>query len=88
LVHPSMVRVVEIETPMPAYLFGWNPKESSFTDEHFRAEFPEGPGDWSIGKQKTPPEPGSAFFFLRLGREPKGIIGYGTISDEIYTDGH
>lgn len=73
---------------MPAYLVGWNPKESSFTDERFRAEFPDGPGDWSIGNRKAPPEPGSTFFFLRLGKEPKGIIGYGTISDEIDRRGH
>jgi hypothetical protein len=31
---------------MSAYLLSWNPKRSSFTDERYRDEFPDSPGDW------------------------------------------
>ncbi|MBV9488674.1 MAG: hypothetical protein JO069_02985 [Verrucomicrobia bacterium] len=73
---------------MSAYLLVWSAKKSSFTDERYREELPEGPGSWSNGKRKAPAEPGSDFFFLRVGREPKGIIGYGTITSEGYPDDH
>jgi len=42
---------------MSTYLLSWNPKKSSFTDERYRAEFPDGPGNWDIGSlKKNAPE--------------------------------
>jgi len=71
---------------MSTYLLSWNPKKSSFTDERYRAEFPDAPGNWDIGSLKrSAPETGDDWFLVRTGKrngvKPTGIIAYGTFLD-------
>jgi hypothetical protein len=78
---------------MSAYFLTWNPKKSSFTDERYCKEFPESPGNWSIGNLKMAiPQSGDDFFFVRTGKSqgvrPLGIVGYGTFIGEPYVDRH
>ena len=79
---------------MSAYLLSWNPARSSFTDEHYRAEFPRvDGGNWDIGKlQKVVPRDGDEFFLVRVGHrhgvKPTGIVGYGIIASDPYPGQH
>ena len=43
--------------------------------------------NWSTGSRKDFP-PGSEFLFLRLGKDPRGVIGYGKIHGEVYEEKH
>ena len=65
---------------MSTYLFAWNPKRWIWTDLDAQIEQVglAGQADdrWSSGNTKQIP-PGSRFFLIRLGLEPKGIIGSG-----------
>lgn len=65
---------------MPTYLFGWNPRSFGWEDMgqaisnlHRRGSVDD---SWSCGNTKDLPS-GSRFFLIRLGREPKGIVGSG-----------
>ena len=75
---------------MSAYLLSWNPQRSSFTDERYRALFPQVyGGNWDIGKlQKLAPHDGDECFLARVGRrngvKPTGIVGYGSIASDPY----
>ena len=65
---------------MSTYLFAWNPKRWSWDDLDAQIEQVGLSGHtddrWSSGNTKQIP-PGSRFFLIRLGVEPKGIIGSG-----------
>ena len=65
---------------MSTYLFAWNPKRWAWTDLDAQIEQVGLSGHtddrWSSGNTKQIP-PGSRFFLIRLGLEPKGIIGSG-----------
>lgn len=65
---------------MPTYLFAWNPArwEWDDLDNQIARVTREGRADdrWSSGNTKDLPK-GSRFFLIRLGLEPKGIVGSG-----------
>lgn len=65
---------------MSTYLFAWNPKRWTWDDLDAQIEQVGLAGHtddrWSSGNTKQLP-PGSRFFLIRLGVEPKGIIGSG-----------
>jgi hypothetical protein len=78
---------------MSAYLISWNPVKSSFDDERYRDEFPDSPGNWSIGRlKKKAPQAGDEFFFARNGARDGiknvGLIGYGVFTHERKTTDH
>jgi hypothetical protein len=45
-------------------------------------------GQWATGGRTGGIEPGDRVFFLRQGREPRGVIGSGTTTSRIFNDGH
>jgi 5-methylcytosine-specific restriction enzyme A len=67
---------------MATFLFSWNPrkwkwKESELTKQVLKVERTGSAEDsWSCGNRKDLPV-GSRFFLIRLGEEPKGIVGSG-----------
>ena len=72
---------------MASYLFVWNPKKwnwADFQDAIYRVN--NGKSyvcGWSCGSTKKIVE-GDRFYLLRLGVEPKGIIGVGSIVSSCY----
>jgi 5-methylcytosine-specific restriction protein A len=69
------------------FLFAWNPnkwhwKDDDLTNQVLRvADTGSAEDSWSCGNRKELPV-GSRFFLIRLGQEPKGIVGSGyTTSD-------
>ena len=72
---------------MAAYLFTWNPKRWDWCDQAdaiSRTNSGENYGRyWSCGNTKRI-QIGDQFFLMKLGVEPKGIIGCGFISSEPY----
>ena len=72
---------------MTAYLYIWNPDRWTWSDQQ-EAIYRVNNGDqydmyWSCGNTKRI-EIGDMFFLMRLGVDPKGIIGCGYISSEPY----
>lgn len=72
---------------MSAYLYTWNPERWVWSDQQ-DAIYRVNNGDqydmyWSCGNTKRI-EIGDLFFLIRLGVEPKGIIGCGYISSRPY----
>lgn len=72
---------------MNAYLYVWNPNKWVWSDQQ-DAIYRVNNGDqydmyWSCGNTKRI-EIGDLFFLMRLGVEPKGIIGCGYISSQPY----
>ena len=72
---------------MGAYLYTWNPKRWLWADQA-DAIYRANNGDqydmyWSCGNTKKI-EIGDIFFLLRLGENPKGIIGCGYITSRPY----
>jgi 5-methylcytosine-specific restriction protein A len=72
---------------MATFLFAWNPKkwdwkEGDLTKQVLKVAATGSAEDsWSCGNRKDLPV-GSRFFLIRLGKEPKGIVGSGqTTSD-------
>ncbi|MGV8803485.1 MAG: HNH endonuclease [Polaromonas sp.] len=65
---------------MSTYLFAWNPKRWTWNDLDAQIEqvglSGHTDGRWSSGNTKQIPA-GSRFFLIRLGVEPKGIVGSG-----------
>lgn len=65
---------------MPTYLFAWNPKRWTWDDLDEQVErvgvIGQADDRWSTGNTKDLPA-GSRFFLIRLGTEPKGIMGSG-----------
>jgi hypothetical protein len=72
---------------MPSFYFLWTPPKYPEFREELRKIVPlltagEWPGysNWSTGSRtKTNFPPRSRFFMVRTGKEPRGVIGYGTI---------
>jgi hypothetical protein len=73
------------------YLLAWNPERFSWDalDDQIRAVRDTGSADdqWSCGQVKSIP-PGSRFFLIRLGNEPRGIVGSGVTVDEVREAAH
>jgi 5-methylcytosine-specific restriction protein A len=72
------------------FLFSWNPSKWEWMDDDLTekilqvAETGSARDSWSSGKRKDLPI-GSRFFLIRLGREPRGLIGSGvTLSNPKY----
>jgi 5-methylcytosine-specific restriction protein A len=78
---------------MRTFLFTWNPNIWDWDEHVFRKTINEieakgfSKDRWSTGKRKKDLPRGSRFFLLRLGKDPKGIIGSGwTVSKIPYED--
>jgi 5-methylcytosine-specific restriction protein A len=76
---------------MSAYLYTWNPKRWAWVD-YADAVYRINNGDqydiyWSCGNTKKI-EVGDIFFLMRLGEDPKGIIGCGYVSSSPYELSH
>lgn len=76
---------------MNAYLYVWNPDKWVWSDQQ-DAIYRVNNGDqydiyWSCGNTKRI-EIGDLFFLMRLGVEPKGIIGCGYVSSQPYSLPH
>lgn len=76
---------------MSAYLYTWNPKSWTWVDQAeaiVRINSGE-PYDisWSCGVTKRIVT-GDTFFLMKLGVEPKGIVGLGTVVSEPHTTKH
>jgi len=73
-------------TATATYLLAWNPTRFEWEDldERIRMAQEHGVADdtWTCGQVKHIP-PGSRFFLIRLGLEPRGIVGSGTTVDEV-----
>ena len=73
------------------YLFAWNPQRFEWLglDDQIRSVQETGAADdtWSCGSVKSIP-PGSRFFLIRLGQEPRGLVGAGVTLDEVYEPPH
>ena len=76
---------------MRTYLFAWNPKRWNWEDldEQLEQVSVAGHADdrWSTGVTKDLP-PQSRFFLIRLGEEPKGIMGSGLTLSAPYLGPH
>lgn len=74
------------ESATATYLFAWNPERFSWPelDQQIHAVREAGVADdtWSCGTVRYIP-PGSRFFLIRLGSEPRGIVGSGITTDEV-----
>ncbi|MDP2815581.1 MAG: HNH endonuclease [Rectinemataceae bacterium] len=81
----------EIVQKKRAFLLTWNPEE--FSEAAFRKElqdFESGEAAsirWSIGRRKDLPI-GSALFLMRLGTEPRGIVGTALSTESVEEDLH
>lgn len=76
-----------------SYLYTWNPKRWTWSDYAYavcqvnnKGEYDEEP--WSCGNTTTKIKIGDIFFLMRLGEEPKGIIGCGYILSVPYEISH
>jgi len=76
---------------MSCFIFTWNPKKYNWVKYQEYARFVSEGGrllhDWSCGNTHKI-EKGDSFYFLRLGEEPRGIIGSGHIVSDIYSRNH
>jgi 5-methylcytosine-specific restriction enzyme A len=76
---------------MDTFLLAWNPKRWEWSDLDDYSERVRRAGvchaTWSCGTRKTI-APGNRFFLIRLGVEPKGIIGAGRIVSAPFEDAH
>ncbi len=76
---------------MGTYLFAWNPDDWPWEDlPEMLEKIKTGKAQrdqWSIGKYKKP-GPGDRFFLIKLGEEPKGLIGSGHITSKPFEDTH
>ncbi len=76
---------------MPTYLLTWNPKRWHW--ENLQEEIEEINengfliGRWSVGVSKNIKR-GDRVFLIRLGIEPKGIIGSGLADSNVFSEGH
>ena len=75
----------------PTYLLAWNPKNFAWSelDAKIRAIQVAGFADetWSCGKAKNL-VPGARFFMIRLGTEPRGLVGAGSTLDAPREEAH
>lgn len=74
-----------------AFLLTWNPDQ--FPEESFAQQLEalesgeEKTLRWSVGNRKDLPV-GSTLFLMRLGKDPKGIVGYATSTSAVYEGVH
>lgn len=75
---------------MATFLFAWNPKKWDWKEGELTKQILKVAGtgsaedSWSCGNRKDLPV-GSRFFLIRLGKDPKGIVGSGrTTSNPAY----
>lgn len=72
---------------MATFLFAWNPKKWEWSEDQLRQQIlrvaTTGSAEdrWSCGNRRDLPA-GSRFFLIRLGTEPKGIVGSGQTESE------
>lgn len=76
---------------MTTYLLTWNPRRFQWNEladdiAHVRDIGPLS-GTWSCGNTRRI-QPGDRFFLLRLGQEPRGIVGSGVILSEPFSEAH
>lgn len=79
-------QVVEVVPPQPVavntYLLSWNPTKWDWPDLDQAitevAETGHHETEWTCGNTRNLPA-GSRFYLIRLGQEPKGLVGSGTI---------
>src|SRR4051812_44850440 len=68
-----------------AYLLSWNPTKWNWTDLDQAIAAVNETGhydtDWTCGNTRNIPA-GSRFYLIRLGQEPKGLVGSGVILTE------
>jgi 5-methylcytosine-specific restriction protein A len=78
-------------TKMTTYLLTWNPRRWDWWElEDEIAQLQEIgwlEGRWSTGVNKSI-QPGDRFFLIRLGAEPRGIVGSGTIRSSSFEETH
>jgi len=76
---------------MKTYLFTWNPKRYSWETLEQDIEQVDLTGkcsqDWSCGNTKSI-QPGDRIFLVKLGTEPKGIIGAGFATTDVFAGRH
>lgn len=78
---------------MSAFLYTWNPKSWDWGDDLAKAinelnnDLPPYSMSWSCGNTRRI-KADDTFFLMRLGVEPKGIIGWGEIASEPYPEKH
>jgi 5-methylcytosine-specific restriction protein A len=76
---------------MATYLLNWNPKRWDWFGLDDEIAYLEQVGwldaRWSCGVTKSI-QPGDRFFLMRLGKEPKGIVGSGWIISKPFEDNH
>ncbi len=76
---------------MATYLLTWNPNRWYWDDLQANVEEVAEKGfhlgNWSTGVSKKI-QRGDRLFLIRLGKEPKGIIGSGWAESNVYEDGH
>ena len=76
---------------MATYLLAWNPNRwqwddlADFVDSFNRGEVSI--DRWSCGRNKNIAA-GDRVWFIRLGEDPRGIFGYGTVVTPSYEDAH
>ena len=75
---------------MATYLFNWNPRKGWQNFEEIFEQYQKQGfinDDWSCGKRRSLP-PGSRFFLIHLGEEPKGIVASGITLSEPHKGSH
>lgn len=76
---------------MATYLLTWNPKRFPWDDlaDDIAAVHEYGlvPGRWSCGGNKSI-RAGDRFFLIRLGKEPRGLVGSGFVETASFEDDH
>ena len=76
---------------MKTFLFAWNPKKWDWTTLKQSIDQIEKTGcasiQWSVFSHKKV-QPGDRAFLVRLGREPKGIMGSGFVSSPVFLSKH
>lgn len=76
---------------MGSVLLAWNPKRFQWGDLHDELRKVRRRGraanSWSIGNRREL-APGTRFFLIRLGSEPRGLVGSGWTTSQPYPDDH
>jgi 5-methylcytosine-specific restriction enzyme A len=76
---------------MRTFLFAWNPKKWNWTTLEQSIDQIEQTGraseKWSVVSHKKI-QPGDRAFLMRLGKEPKGIMGAGFVASPVFPSSH
>jgi 5-methylcytosine-specific restriction protein A len=76
---------------MSTYLLIWNPKNYHYEHLHDQIdeirEYGAAKSDWSTGSRKNI-QPGDSLYLMRLGVNPRGIIGFGVATSYVYQLAH